>query len=66
MIRLNRTRALPEIEKTARVKSAPPPSLPLSNFTVMAAVDEYGELTPLCTAGDLLRWCKIAWNAERE
>jgi hypothetical protein len=39
-------------------------SLPRGSFGLMAVVDEDGYLVPLCTAGDLLRACKIIWQAE--
>jgi hypothetical protein len=32
----------------------------------MVALDDAGYLVPLCTAGDLLRWCKAAWRAEQD
>jgi len=37
---------------------------PRSSVTLMAAVDARGFLTPLCTAGDLVRWCRAVWRAE--
>jgi hypothetical protein len=39
-------------------------ALPRSSVSVMAVLDNSGNLTQLCTAGDLLRWCKAAWRAE--
>ncbi len=38
-------------------------SLPRTGFGVMAVIDEQGYLVPLWTAGDLLRACKILWQA---
>ncbi|HEX7230375.1 MAG TPA: hypothetical protein VF452_08270 [Candidatus Binatia bacterium] len=34
-----------------------------SCYSVMAVVNEEGYLVPVCTAGDLLRACKIIWQA---
>ena len=40
------------------------PPLPRTRLSVMAVMDDNGYLMPLCTAADLLRWCKAAWRAE--
>jgi hypothetical protein len=32
----------------------------------MVALDDAGYLVPICTAGDLLRYCKAVWQAERD
>ena len=40
------------------------PPLPRTSVSVMAVMDENGYLMQLCTAGDLLRWCKVAWKAD--
>jgi hypothetical protein len=37
--------------------------MPRSRYVVMAVVNEGGYLVPVCTAGDLLRGCKIIWQA---
>jgi hypothetical protein len=37
---------------------------PSSSSSVLVVIDENGYLTPLLTAGDLLRLCKEAWRAE--
>lgn len=37
---------------------------PFCRQTVMLVLDHRGHLTPLYTAGDLLRWCKAIWKAE--
>ena len=41
-------------------------SMPRSSFGVMAVVNEDGYLVPVCTAGDLLRACKIIWQATED
>ena len=41
-------------------------ALPRTSLSVMVVIDDNGYLMPLCTAGDLLRWCKAAWRAERD
>jgi hypothetical protein len=41
-------------------------ALPRTSLSVMVVIDENGYLTPLLTAGDLLRWCKAAWRAEQD
>jgi hypothetical protein len=38
-------------------------ALPSTSVSVMVVIDADGYLMPLCTAGDLLRWCKAAWRA---
>jgi hypothetical protein len=43
-----------------------PAPLPRTSLSLMMVMDENGSLTPLCTAGDLLRWCKAAWKAEQD
>lgn len=66
-----------DVENTGDVNGAPPDFraitssetallLPLTNLTVLAVIDGNGYLMPLCTAGDLLRWCKAAWRAEQD
>ena len=42
------------------------PAVPRTSLSIMAVIDENGYLTPLLTAGDLLRWCKAAWRAEQD
>ena len=42
------------------------PPLPRTSLSVIPVMDDHGYLTPLCTAGDLLRCCKAAWRAERD
>jgi len=39
----------------------PAAALPRSSVSVMVVIDDDGYLMPLCTAGDLSRWCKAAW-----
>ena len=39
---------------------------PVSCRTVMLVLDHDGYLTPVYTAGDLLRWCKATWRAEQD
>jgi hypothetical protein len=49
--------------------SAPPYAallMPASRAAVMAVIDENGLLTPLCTAGDLLRNCKYFWRISQD
>jgi hypothetical protein len=51
-----------------RTISTPPYAallMPASRAALMAVIDENGLLTPLCTAGDLLRSCKYFWRASR-
>ena len=38
--------------------------LPTSSFSVMLVADGHGYFQPLCTASDLLRWCKAVWRAD--
>jgi hypothetical protein len=38
-------------------------NLPHTSVSVMVVIDDNGYLMPVCTAGDLLRWCKTAWRA---
>jgi hypothetical protein len=38
-------------------------AMPRPNYGVMAVVNEDGYLVPVYTAGDLLRACKIIWQA---
>ena len=40
--------------------------MPRSSYSVMAVVNEDGYLVPVCTAGDLLRGCKIFWQASED
>jgi hypothetical protein len=56
------------LEERAHVNRAlPATAIPLASpAMMMAVVDADGYLIPLCTAGDLLRLCKVAWNAERD
>jgi hypothetical protein len=41
-------------------------AMPRSCYAVMAVVNEDGYLVPVCTAADLLRVCKIIWQASAE
>jgi hypothetical protein len=40
--------------------------MPRSSYGVMAVVNEDGYLVPVWTAGDLLRACKIIWQATKD
>ena len=40
--------------------------LPRTSTSVLVVLDANGDFTQLCTAGDLLRWCKAVWWAEQE
>ena len=59
--------AVIESKRTSGAVTCPPlpwiGSLPGTSFGVMAVIDEEGYLIPLWTAGDLLRACKILWQA---
>ena len=37
---------------------------PSTSSSVLLVIDENGYLTPMLTAGDLLRLCKATWRAE--
>jgi len=41
-------------------------AMPRSSYGVMAVVNEDGYLVPVWTAGDLLRACKIIWQATKD
>jgi hypothetical protein len=52
----------PTDARPALASSLTPPSCE----SVMLVVDQDGYFIPLYTAGDLLRWCKAVWRAERD
>jgi hypothetical protein len=56
-------------DANVRTISTPPYAallMPASRAPLMAVIDENGLLTPLCTAGDLLRSCKYFWRVSRD
>ena len=56
-------------QSSAVAQRAPLPwigALPRSSYGVMSVVNEDGYLVPVWTAGDLLRACKIIWQATKD
>lgn len=67
---MSQTAAVDQItDAKERAVSAPPYAallMPASRAALMAVIDENGLLTPLCTAGDLLRSCKYFWRVSQD